>query len=235
MSFARQLAELLAEQRTGENRFLRNLNAGSYPRAALSRYAIRLARLVSQFPRRLAALAANCPERSARLFLLENMLEEEGVAAFHAVNGLSEDERASHTALALRFVTATGATEADVHAESDDTTETWFDSAVGRGEFLETSAYLNIGIEGAAPSTFEQMIPSLRDVYGFKERELTFFSEHASADERHSARAIAMLEQLASSPDERARVSRGIRRGVAAWRSFHRRCDREMLAWPTLS
>lgn len=227
VTFDEHLSAAIAERDMERSDFVRNLSTGSYPRSALIIYASRLTRLVSMFPRRLAALASICPDRTARLALLENMLEEEGAVSFEPVKGITEDERLSHTALILRFRRSLGGASPDARDEID---ESWFDRQISERNFLGASAYLNLGLEGAAPATFAHVTPALRNVYGFTEKEVAFFSEHTIADTRHRQRAAELLERMAQSPTERAEVIAGIKRGVTIWFVFHRNVHRAMAA-----
>jgi pyrroloquinoline-quinone synthase len=231
MTFEEHLSAAIAQRDMERSEFVRNLAAGSYPRPALVVYANRLARLVAMFPRRLAALASICPDRTARIALLENMLEEEGAIAFEPVKGITEDERLSHTALILRFRQSLGRSSPDTADEID---ESWFDRQISEKNFLGASAYLNLGLEGAAPATFARVTPALRNVYGFTEKEVAFFSEHTTADMRHRQRAGELLERMASTAQEREEVIAGIQRGVLTWFVFHRNVHRAMAAQHSL-
>jgi pyrroloquinoline-quinone synthase len=227
VTFEEHLSAAIAQRDMARSEFVRNLSAGTYPRVALVVYADRLARLVAMFPRRLAALASICPDRAARIALLENMLEEEGAISFAPVKGITEDERLSHTALILRFRHSLGDSSPDPADEMD---ESWFDRQITEKNFLGASAYLNLGLEGAAPATFAHVTPALRKAYGFTEKEVAFFSEHTIADTRHRQRAAELLERMASTAQEREQVIAGIQRGVLTWFVFHRNVHRAMAA-----
>jgi pyrroloquinoline quinone (PQQ) biosynthesis protein C len=227
--FVREALESeLARASMADSDFVQCLSNGRYSKASLALYGRGLARLVENFPRRLAALASITPHRKARLLIVSNLLEEEGVIRFDSTGELFDDERMSHTSLIGRFVDAAGASEtASEPIEPQE--EDWFDAAIRSGRFLAASAYLNVGVEGAAPTTFSAIIPALQEHYGFTSKEIAFFVEHAAADERHRDRAIEMLEMLSDGPEQKAEVKDGVRRGVAAWRYFHRNAHRAMI------
>lgn len=198
--------------------FTRSIRDGVYPRSGLQFYAADLAVTVSAFSRSLAAIFASCDDPEVRRMLLENLLEEEGATSFCPKDGLVVDSKRRHSDLAWRFARATGATGDISHLTL---IPGWFRRQLNAGNWLGPLAYVVIGYEANIPPTFRILLDGFRQHYGFTEEELTFFTEHTVADERHSAHGAKVISNAATTPELRRQALNGARRGASAWWQFH--------------
>jgi len=217
--------ELMRGPRTmniGAHPFLVMLANGTCSRNSIKRYAIETYVISSNFPQRLASIAAICPDSSVRLELLRNMLEEEGVASFDGEHIVRRDER-QHGELARRFAHAAGATDAELaHARNKDRHETWVDRAVNERRLCAALAYLTVGFEGCVPPTYALIVDALVRNYGFSRDDLEFFIMHMSADTDHSIIGAKMTATLARSDEDREEALTGVKRALTAWWWWHR-------------
>lgn len=199
--------------------FPRGVREGLYPRAGLLTYATELAAIVTAFSRSLAAILARCDHAEARRMLLENLLEEEGAVSFRSGEGLVIDPRRRHSDLAWRFARSAGAAE---HAGPRRArVPAWFARELREDRWIGPLAYVVVGYEANIPPTFRVLVEGLREHYGFTDEELAFFTEHTTADVRHSEQGASLIAALADDDAARRAALDGARRGASAWWQFH--------------
>jgi pyrroloquinoline-quinone synthase len=226
--FEESLLEAARGPDAASHPFVRGVRDGAYPRDRLRLYATALAAVVSAFSRSLAAILAHCDDAEARRMLLENLLEEEGAVSFRPGDGLVIDPRIRHSDLAWRFALAAGANEDSARRLVD--IPMWFVRELREGRWIGPLAYVVIGYEANIPPTFRALIEGFHRHYKFTEEELTFFTVHTVADERHSAQGAAIIAAAAGSGAARREALDGARRGASAWWQFHLKYHRVLQA-----
>ena len=201
MTFREQLESAAYHWPVEESRFIRLLNQGRCPAISIQRYATGLHTFAVAFPSMLAHLINISPDPEVRLYLLENLMDEQGISLRPEI-GLRINHSARHTEWSARFVVATGATIKQL----DDSVFSWKDTAAGNfisdNKWLDAIGYLLIGIEANVPRTFTAMLPGFQRA-GFSERELTFITAHIVADVEHGEAAFEIAEKYAATTSRR--------------------------------
>jgi pyrroloquinoline-quinone synthase len=191
----------------------------------IRRYALGLTAVAAGFPRRLCAILSICDDPEVRTSLIENLLEEEGVAGYEPGKGLRIISERRHAELARRFARAAGASETEIDAAvSAVRGSRWFADAIRDGDWLGAFAYVAVGHESNVPSTFRGIVPPLVERYGFSLDDLAFLTEHYTSDERHGNDSAFLIARVARTEDARRRAVEGARRGGKAWRAWPRTC-----------
>jgi pyrroloquinoline quinone (PQQ) biosynthesis protein C len=224
--FTEQLFAAARNRDMASNPFILGIRNGVYPRARVAAYAADIAAMASEFPQILATLLARCIDAEVRPSLLENLLEEEGVQSFRSGESLVVDPRRRHSELAWHFARAAGSSAVDTSRSA--VRSAWLDRELRDGRWIGPLAYVTIGLEANIPPTFRPLLEGLRDQYGFEDADLAFYTEHLTADERHSAKGAAVVAAAARTPDAQREALEGARRGAAAWWHFHRRHDQAL-------
>jgi pyrroloquinoline quinone (PQQ) biosynthesis protein C len=217
-------AELLAAVegfRPEDTRFYRMLASGRCPPPVLLRYARSTYLSAKLFCASIAELVEKAPDRDARLTLLENLLEEEGIL-LRADRGLVLRPETRHPALALRFLKACGGGEEDEDARDGDGLH-----ATGEGRrmlaedrWLEAVSFLLVGQElkfaYAAGCFFELLRRN-----GLEERDLAFFAVHVEADCAHGREALDLVLDRALTRREQEACLAAAAAGARSWFLMH--------------
>lgn len=192
-------------------------------------YAGRIYQLAKEHLAALARLLAICPEPDLRLFLIDNLLEEEGISISN--HGLRQNIDKQHPRIALRFVDACGISSDTLGNSLYRSPSNRFDEMINNRRWEAAIAYLTIGIEANVPRYFAPVYKALRDSYEFGCEELAFFSGHIHADERHGENGIQLIMQAMERGIAHERdIRQGVKNGEAAWWHFHVNCDRAIAA-----
>jgi pyrroloquinoline quinone (PQQ) biosynthesis protein C len=195
---------------------------GRCPPAVLRRYALATVHSAELFCATAAEMADKAPDDRARLIMLENLMEEEGIH-LNPARGLVQRPETSHPALARRFAAAVGAEgdpEQAVHATSDGR------AMLARGEWVEAVAHLLVGQElhfaDAAP-----VLGRALERNGLTARDVAFFHVHETADRKHGEQALDLVVAHARGRAQQERCIAEARRGALAWLAAHggRACD----------
>lgn len=188
-----------------QTRFYRTLTARRCPLSLLRRYARSTYLSATLFCATIAELVDKAPDRDARLTLLENLLEEEGVH-LNPRRGLIVRPEARHPALALRFLRATGVEDVSEQEAFGDALHA---TGPGRalladGRWLEAVAFLLIGQELKFATAAGPLLKALGQ-QGFSDRDLAFFSVHIEADAEHGQQALDLvLDRAVTAQDQQA-------------------------------
>jgi pyrroloquinoline quinone (PQQ) biosynthesis protein C len=196
--FEAALLAAIAPVRVEDSRFYQLVASGRCPRSVLQRYAKSTYLSAKLFAASLAELIEKAPDRDARLTLLENLMEEEGVH-LRADTGLVVRPERRHVALALRFVAACGA---DVEAPEDGALHATVEGRrlLAEGRWLEAAAYLLVGQELLFGTASQRLFALFRDA-GFAERDIAFFAVH-NVDCDHGREALDLVLDRARSRAE---------------------------------
>jgi len=201
-------------------RFVRLLRTGRCPPAVLLRYARSTWLSASLFCASIAQMVETAPDAEARLILLENLLEEEGIH-IRADRGLIVRPEARHPALAMRFLVACGGGEAEpdpvgdgVHATSDGR------RMLDEGRWLEGLTCLLVGQELKFAVTSQVLFEALK-AHGFAPRDLAFFAVHGEADLKHGRQALALVADRAVTREMQDACIAAAGAGARAWFEMH--------------
>jgi pyrroloquinoline-quinone synthase len=161
--------------------------AGKLSRAHLARWAENHYHYVGPFADYLAYIYARMPDHltEAKDFMLSNMYEEE----------IGGDR---HTDLLIRFAESCGTTAARVKDPNNMSPTTrglqsWCYTVSMREDPIVAVAALVVGLESQVPSIYRRQTPTLRDKYGFSDREVEFFDLHIVSDEIHGERGYQIV------------------------------------------
>lgn len=220
-AFETALLEAIAAFRWEDTRFHRMLESGRCPKVLMLRYARSVYLSAKLFCASLAGLVEKAPDRAARLTLLENLLEEEGIS-MRADSGLMRRPEARHPALALRFLEACGGREEDEAGRDGDGLNA---SGGGRemlaqGRWLEAAAFLLVGQE----LKFSHVAGCLFDLLqrnGMDKRDLAFFAIHVEADCGHGREALDLVIDRALTRREQEACIVAAEAGARSWFMMH--------------
>jgi pyrroloquinoline quinone (PQQ) biosynthesis protein C len=140
---------------------------------------------------------------AGRHALIENLAEEEGIAA-----GPGEDRHPyNHFELILRFCRISGLTDAQVEATEQLASwraRSYYYLNVAREEPFPVIVAMMSTQEGQQPGiNAERTLPALYGRHGFKKGDpaIEFFAEHEIADADHSNRQIRLVETLVNTDE----------------------------------
>ena len=214
------MAALVAAERAypcEETRLYRALAARRCPPSLLLRYARSTYLSALMFCATIAEFTAKAPDPEARLLMLENLLEEEGMF-ISPERGLVQRPERSHVALARRFLKACGGKE-EVHEEALHATSPGR-RMLAEGRWLEAMSFLLIGQEMKFGSASALLFDVLRG-NGLAERDLAFFAVHVEGDSRHGAQALKLVADRASTAEEQRRCLAAAEAGARLWFEMH--------------
>lgn len=174
------------------SRFYRLLRSGRCPDALVRSYAVSTYHAARDFCGKLASLAAAAPDSTARAMLLDNLLEEEGIALVPGRGLVARPER-GHVELALRFVRASGIDLIPEPPQRPDPVARLLEE----DRWLEAAAFLLVGQERPFAGVCVLLHDTLQ-LYGYRPRDLAFFAVHRTADEEHGRIALETVVRLAT-------------------------------------
>jgi pyrroloquinoline-quinone synthase len=216
-SFEAALLAAVEAYRCEDTRFFRLVAGGRCPPAVLLRYARSTFVSAGLFCATVAELIDKAPDGAARLVLLENLLEEEGIY-LRPDKGLVARPERRHPALALRFLRACGGDESDVADASHATGPGR--AMLAQGRWLEAVSFLLVGQELKFGTASQLILAALRG-YGFAERDLAFFAVHGQADCQHGREALDLVLDRAHSPAEQQACIKAADDGARHWFDMH--------------
>lgn len=202
-----------------ETRFYKVVTCGRCPPELLLRYARSTYLSASTFCATIAELIDKAPDPLARLVLLENLLEEEGIF-LRPDRGLVVRPECRHPELALRFLKACGG-----DAEADPVGNGL--SAIGpgrqllaQGRWLEAISFLLVGQELKFSTVSALLFEALRG-HGIGDRDLAFFAVHIEADCEHGRQALDLVLDRAHSADQQRLCVAAADAGARCWFEMH--------------
>ena len=215
-AFEQALRDAVAAYPFQRTRLHRLILSGRCPRALLLSFARSAWLTARTFCAFLAELVDTAPDPEARLLILENLMEEEGIfVARH--RGLVVRPAQRHTALAWRFVRACGGGEEEaeeaigaIHALGPAR------GLLKEGRWLEAVAFVLVGQELSFATTSTEIFEALRG-HGFAERDLVFFAVHGEADTIHGRQALDLVIDRALTADEQRRCLVAAEQGARLW------------------
>jgi len=128
------------------------------------------------------------------------------------------DPRDPHIHILLRFGEAMGLDiDAVKRSKPLPTTQAlldWIYILTRQRSMVEAIAGLNIGLESQPPTLYRDIVPVLREKYGCTDAQIAYFPAHVDADTEHGARAFALVEKYAWSPEMQKRAILAAREGA---------------------
>lgn len=192
-AFRLELEDAVAGKHSQRSAFSIAWMEGRLKRDHMAFWASQHLHYVGHFSEWLGAMIANCQQKDASDFLLQNMWEEE--------------MGTPHTELLRRFAEACGWSRERIAAEPSLPTTTglrcWSELLARKEDFVSAAAGLIVGLESQTPGIYIKQLPPLRDpeVYGFTEEETIFFEIHISSDVIHGERGYQIVEKYATTPE----------------------------------
>jgi pyrroloquinoline quinone (PQQ) biosynthesis protein C len=216
--FERRLRGATTSWSFADSRFYRLLAAGRCPPSLLRRYAAATCQGARLFCASLAELAAAAPDPRAKLVLLENLMEEEGIDLLPGA-GLRVRPARGHVALAERFLAACGGSRDEPEPPTHHMLHPGREM-LNQGRWLDACAFLLIGQELNFSSICKLMVPLLRH-HGIAARDLAFFQVHIAADARHGREALDLLLARARTAAEQNGCIAAAAAGARTWFDRH--------------
>ena len=200
-----------------DTRLYQSLKSGRCPRSVILRYAESSYRSAVLFCATVAEFTIRAPDREARLFMLENLLEEEGMH-LRADTGIVHRKEQGHIALALRFLRACGGDPDKLDRAQHATTAGR--AMLAEGRYLEAMSHLLIGQELKFGTASQEIMEALKP-YGFSNRDLAFFAVHGDADLKHGNEALDIVVTRADTAEMQQRCLAEAAEGARIWFAAH--------------
>jgi pyrroloquinoline quinone (PQQ) biosynthesis protein C len=219
-AFAARLQHIVGTCPVGRTRMVRALASPRCPRALERRLAVSAYVGARAFTGQLAALIRLADAPEARLMLIENLIDEEGLRIVSG-QGLALRPQAVHLRWAEIFLHSLDMTVDDAlamaSADGINRRLTRFAAYLAAGDWLAAMAYLMVGQEALVPATFGPIIDGLR-ARGHDEAGIVFFTAHLAADLEHGGQAVALMARLAGRDHRRqAAIADAVMQGAHDW------------------
>ena len=188
---------------------------GKLPKEALQNYAGQYFQLVSNLPRFISSLHANCEDETTRQQLVHHLMEEE----LGFGNG-----NVAHTELWLDFAEELNVKRSEaknpliLKATKNAVATIWNNCQ----KSLAEGAAALYAYESQVPEISEEKIRGLREFYGLETvKALRFFTVHAEADKKHRAVWDALSKKLATTLELQRKVKTAAQEtSEALWKMF---------------
>jgi pyrroloquinoline quinone (PQQ) biosynthesis protein C len=187
------------------------------PLSLIQRYARSTYLSTSLLCATLPELIENAPNDTAKLVLLNNLLEEEGIH-LSASKGLVVRPEARHPALAFRFAIACGADQ-DLKKNPLSAVSQGRDF-LSQGRWLEAIAFILVGQELPFSHTSTLIMNALIG-QGYSAKDLGFFAVHREADKRHGQEALDLVINNSHSREQQNAALQAAREGAHHVFSLH--------------
>lgn len=219
-----RLLDAISGWRFEDTRLYALLRTGKCPPLILRRYAAATYRSAKLFCATIAEMVSTAPDANARLILLENLLEEEGII-LKPQQGLVTRESQSHPALALRFLEACGGSSADLNEDTRHATAPGR-QMLARGQWTLAVANLLVGQELKFATTSGQLFDVLQ-MNGLTKHDLAFFAVHGKADQEHGEQALQLvIDHCKTRADQDAAIETA-GNGARLWFEMHGGAQRQ--------
>lgn len=187
--FSERLLHAVAEFPLENTRAYKLLVSRKCPLSFIQQYARSAYRAASFFCETLPELIEQAPNDKAKLTLLNNLLEEEGIH-ISSSKGLTVRPEARHVTLALRFVDACGASQSLEKNLVRQVSPA--QNYLSKERWLEAIAFIMIGQELPFSHNSTLMMNALIG-QGYSAKDLVFFAVHREADKRHGQEALDLV------------------------------------------
>jgi pyrroloquinoline-quinone synthase len=213
-----RLLDAISGWRFEDTRMYALLHSGRCPPQVMRRYAAATYHSAKLFCATIAEMVDKAPDAHARLILLENLMEEEGII-LKPQQGLVTRASQSHPALAMRFVEACGGSAADITAQTQHATGPGR-QLLAQGQWTLAVANLLVGQELKFATVSGQIFDALRG-YGLSAHDLAFFAVHVTADQQHGDQALQLVIDHCATRDEQDAAIAAASDGARTWFEMH--------------
>jgi pyrroloquinoline-quinone synthase len=215
--FSEALVSTVGSYPLEETRLYTLLTSRKCPLSLIQRYARSAHLSASLFCATLPELIEQAPNDKAKLTLLKNLLEEEGIHMSES-KGLVVRPEARHPALAIRFAEACGANQ-DLDKNPLSAVSVCQDY-LSQGRWLEAIAYTLVGQELPFAHTSTLIMNALM-LQGYAARDLVFFAVHREADKRHGQEGLDLVTENSHTRKQQDAALRAARDGARHVFSLH--------------
>ena len=209
-SYLDRIEKIISERSLLGHPFYQAWSNGTLPTESLVNYAAQYYHFELAYPTFLSGLHHRCADREVRQLLLDNLWDEE-----HGGD--------NHLELWLRFCEGLGMDRNDVQAGAQAEA-----TAALVETFRELTSDAPLSAGAAALYAYESQIPEvaaaklqgLRDFYGIEGGQAgEFFAVHQTLDQQHSQAERAMVQALATTPQEQKAAVQAVDTATQAlWR-----------------
>lgn len=217
-AFSEQLRAMAFKHPMERARVIRVMESGRASRESVRALSAAIHAGATHFLRHLAQIYRITPEPLARLAVLENLLEEEGISV-NPRSGLEVHVASRHVTWARRLTDAAGASEDDLNRALADYQRPQLEAYIEQGDWLAAIGFLLIGMESNIPRTFIPLKNGFSKM-GFAKADLVFFSAHIVADQAHGDAGFELLARLTPA-GRRQDVLAAVEAGADHWWQSH--------------
>lgn len=218
IDFRKALIAAVDAYPTQDTRLYHLLMARRCPPAMILRYAQSTYVSARLFCATIAEMVDKAPSERARLWLLENLLEEEGIV-LKPSQGLVVRPEQRHPALAARFLRACGGNELDAEAHTRHATGPGR-QLLADGRWTEAVAHLLVGQELKFGAASACLFDAFR-ANGYSAHDLAFFAVHRTADCEHGEQALQLVIEQCRTATEQDAALVAARNGTRIWFDMH--------------
>ena len=195
----------IKDKHLSKHEFYQLWNEGKISLDALRGYAQQYYHFVSEFPRFVSGVHSKTPYEEDRIFILDNLNEE-------------EDKQLPHSELWLRFAEGIGINRDKINFRMLPETKEMIDEMrelTSKG-FLEGSAAI-LAYEAQIPEIAKLKMDGLKKHYNIKNRKaLEFFMVHGKVDIEHQKTWKKIIEKHAKTKGQKAKVRRALNQSLNA-------------------
>jgi len=196
-SFHDQLVAARDKKHSKDHPFLELWARGKLTQEQTALYCTQHYHYVGEYLNWLAYEASQIPKRDVKVYLFENLGDEE-----------NPDDR--HLDMLKDYVAATGLPRDSVETApilaGTEELQNWGWRMVYQKPWQAAVAGMFVGLESQFLDICKKIVPALHRHYGYQAgaREIRFFEEHIHADEIHGSKGFAIVERYCDTPDLQA-------------------------------
>jgi len=196
-SFHDQLVAARDKKHSKDHPFFELWVQGKLTREQTALYCTQHYHYVGEYLNWLAYEASQIPKRDVKVYLFENLGDEE-----------NPDDR--HLDMLKDYVAATGLPRDSVETApvlaGTEELQNWGWRMVYQKPWQAVVAGMFVGLESQFLDICKKIVPALHRHYGHQAgaREIRFFEEHIHADEIHGSKGFAIVEKYCDTPDLQA-------------------------------
>jgi len=213
MDFRQRIIETADQWPIEEARVIRLLKNPRTPHSLIQQFATGVFTGASHFAEAIALMFCQAEHPEAKAFLMENLLEETGVALRD--NTFRYRAAQEHTTWARRFCHACQLDNAHLDQALSQAPR-WPAQAFAlleQRDWQAAIAYLVVGYERASPRYMKAAYDALLS-RGFPKEALAFFHNHIAADEAHGEQGVNILLAIAETPAAQERLLQHVKTGA---------------------
>ena len=196
-SFHDQLVATRDKKHSKDHPFFELWAQGRLNKEQTALYCLQHYHYVGEYLNWLAYEASQIPERDVKIYLFENLGDEE-----------NPDDR--HLDMLKDYVAVSGLPRDSVEGSrvlpGTEELQNWGWRMVYQKPWQAAVAGMFIGLESQFLDICKKIVPALHRYYGYKPgaREIRFFEEHIRADEIHGSKGFAIVEKYCDTPELQA-------------------------------